>query len=147
MDNKRTGLIALVTALAVFGGTIAISPTEAGDAYYCSLTDEVAVFERLSASMKTGYYLVDGEEQSLACKIGNSYEPWVSLKQYLEENGISWEEFLNQDAQNTVEVTKVRGTQGEFLCEYNVDGVLETYSKCYQGGVFKVYAGELICPA
>ena len=146
MDNTKKGLIGAVTLLVIYGGAMTILPEDIDDTYYCSMTEQIAIFHRLSGTAKTGYYMEGDTEKSLACRDGRLYTAWVPLKQYVEEQGISWEDLIG-DTSDPVEVTKVRGQQGEYLCEYNNEGVLETYSKCYKGGVFKAYVGELICPA
>jgi len=147
ITNERKGWIGLVTALAVLGGSIYLLPTEAENAYYCPLTDDFAVFHRLSSSGKTGYYMDGDTEISFACREGRLYKEWVPLRQYIEEQGLSWEDVIKPECPMEGKFIKVRGEQGEYICVYNNEGVLETYSKCYRNDVFKAYAGELICPS
>jgi len=145
MDNLKTGLIGLVTALVVFGGTVTLLPAEGDNTYYCLLSDQIAVFHRLSSSLKTGYYMVDDVEKSLACRDGMVYEEWISLRQYIEERGISWEDVITPPNNVDTRFSLVRGRQGVFESEY-IDVTMQTYSRCYSGGLFRNYAGELICP-
>lgn len=145
MNNKRTGLVCLVTALLAISGTVTLTQEEVDSAYYCPFTEQIAIFSRLSSSMKTGYYMENGEERSIPCKEGRVYESWVSLSQYAEDNNIPIEDLL----QPTIDLPEsdyaiVSGNGGDFYCEYQ-DRALRKYSKCYQNGVFLNYAGELIC--
>jgi len=146
MDKVKAGLVGLVTILAVFGGAEYLLQEEAENSYYCSLTNQIAVFHRLSGIGKTGYYMIDTEEKSLPCRSGNTYTPWIPLRQYIEEQGLTWEDVMQPPGGTDGNFTRVVGVQGEFECE-KVDGLLGTYSKCYQNAVFANYVGELLCPA
>jgi len=146
VDKTKAGLIGLIAILAVFGGTEYLLPGEAENSYYCSLNNQIAVFHRLSGTAKTGYYMLAEEEKSLACREGMEYAAWIPLRQYIEEQGITWEDVIQPPGGTDPNFAKVVGIQGEFECEYT-NGQLGTYSKCYQNGVFANYAGELICPA
>ena len=145
MDNTKTGIVALVASLIVFGGTIALTPAEIDDAYYCALTDQVGIFDRLSDSMKTGYYMLDGIEKSSACRDGMVYDTWMPLREYAELNGVPLEEVINPVLECNYDTTVVvKGVQGSYECRFDEVGLVK-YSKCYKNGVFSVYAGELLC--
>jgi len=145
ITKDRVGLLGVITVLAVYGGTVTLTLAEAENTYYCNLSNEIAVFHRLSASGKTGYYMVDGVEKGLACRSGYTYAEWISLRQYAEENGIDYEDIIsNLGTVSEEDFAYVRGRQGLFKCEYDNGGIF-TYSKCYKDGVFKNYAAELIC--
>ncbi|MFH1638429.1 MAG: hypothetical protein ABIB71_08440 [Candidatus Woesearchaeota archaeon] len=144
---ERVGLIGTIVVLALFGGSMYLTSLEAENAYYCPLTEDVAVFHRLSDSAKTGYYLDNEVEESLSCNEGRVYQEWIPLRRYVEEQGLEWQDVFQPSCETEVEVIKVRGEQGEYHCLYNNEGVLETYSKCYKDGIFKAWVGELICPA
>ena len=146
VTKERVGWVGLVTALVVFGGTMTMTQAEIESAYYCPLSNDIAIFDRLSDSMKTGYYTVEEVEYSLGCKEGRTYVPWVPLMDHLIEQGISFEDLLEQSKGIEADAVYVRGEQGLYPCVYENNEV-GRYSKCYDGGVFKYYAGELICPA
>ena len=80
------GVIGLVLLLAGgFGGSLLLSPDEFANAYVCSSTEKVGIFERLSSTAKTGYYTNElGEAKSSPCRDGT----WIKLKAYAESKGI-----------------------------------------------------------
>jgi len=92
MENKEkiiTGIVGLILIVSGFGGSQLLTEDQLENAYYCPITQEVGVFDRLSSSMKTGYYIdVELVEQSTACRIGRTYEAWVPLKEYAKSQGI-----------------------------------------------------------
>lgn len=143
---ERVGLLGTIAALALLSGAMYLTPTEAENTYYCPLNDNIAVFHRLSESQKTGYYMLEGVEQGLACRVSRTYAEWMPLRQYIEEQGLTWEDVLQPTQEPVEDYATVEGIAGRYDCYYQ-DGALATYSKCYQNGVFRYYAGELICPA
>lgn len=145
MDKKRAGVIAVIALILGFGGNMAITPEEIDETYYCALTEQVGIFDRMSTSMKTGYYMEEDVEKKVACRTGNTYDTWIPLREYAELNNVPIEDIINPEKECEYGATTiVKGVQGEYECEY-IAGGLEKYSKCYKNGVFSVYAGELIC--
>jgi len=139
------GIIALVTGLAGFGGSQALTPTQFQNAYVCPQSGEVGIFSQgLSDSGITGYYMVNGTKESERCNVGYDYYSWVPLKEYAKNKGVDVNEILKGSGENITQVP-VRGRQGVFTCKLE-GGAIEAYSKCYQNGSFEVYAGELINP-
>ena len=145
VTKDKIGLLGLITILTIYGGTTTLNLSEADKTYYCSLTNQIGIFQRLSSTAKTGYYLLDGIEYSVSCRSGSAYAPWVSLREYLSEQGLNFEDILQPSVPVDTNYSVLRGRQGLLSCAY-IDGAIETYSKCYENGVFKVYAGELVCP-
>lgn len=146
MDNKRTGLIAVVTAIIAFGGSMALTPVEMDEAYYCPLTEQVGIFDRLSDSMKTGYYMEGDVEKRVACRSGNTYDTWIPLREYAEMQGIPLEEVINPVTECDYGSSAiVMGIQGSYECRFDKDIGMKKHSKCYKNNVFSVYAGELLC--
>lgn len=144
MDNAKIGLLGLVTVLAIYGGGLTLTSNEAENTYYCSLTNEIAVFQRLSSTMKTGYYTLDGVEKSVSCRSGTSYAPWITLRVYAEQSDLNYEDIIASANNVIVDSVVVQGRQGEVDCDYS-QGFIGKYTKCYKNGVFSNYAGELVC--
>ena len=83
MEQKYlVGIIGVISMLVGAGGTMLFSGEDLNNVYVCPLTDQVGVFERLSGSAKTGYYTINGSEQSAACRIGRTYAAWIQLQDY-----------------------------------------------------------------
>ena len=96
MDNKIAGgIIGILAILAGFGGFTYLSADDLSNAYYCELTNQVGIFDRLSTSMKTGYF----NEVSFPCKIGRTYQAWIPLEDYAQSVGVSPEELIEQQTQ------------------------------------------------
>lgn len=52
------GLIGLLSLMvAGLGGSIFLTPDQLDNAYVCSVNENVAFFDRLSSTEKTGYYI------------------------------------------------------------------------------------------
>ena len=100
------GIVAIVSMLAGgFGGTMLFTQDQLDNMYVCSLTDEVGIFDRLSASMKTGYWMDDlGVEQKKACRDGRIYDPWVPLEQYAEDHNVSINDLLEPKIVNDIQI-------------------------------------------
>ena len=78
-----------VLALILAGSLGQFIPSEVEKMYICPLNEQVAVFDRLSSSGKTGYWTDEnGTVHRLACRIGRQYAPWIRLDEYAEEQGI-----------------------------------------------------------
>lgn len=86
MDNTKAGGIigALSVLVAALGGTIFLTPDQLDHAYVCNVSKSVGVFDRLSSTMKTGYYNDTGVEKSKVCTGGT----WQPLRKYAADNGI-----------------------------------------------------------
>jgi len=79
------GVLALL--LGGFLGTI--MPDEFDKLYICPLTQQIAMFERLSRSGKTGYWVDEnGTTRMIQCRIGRNYEPWQKLSDYAAEHDL-----------------------------------------------------------
>lgn len=91
-ENLTRGIIGLVAILAGFGGSMYLTHDQLNHAYVCSTNQEVGIFDRLSSTMKTGYWMENNIEKSKVCKNGN----WIKLKDYAEQNNISISTILNQ---------------------------------------------------
>jgi len=92
MDEKYIkGIIGAVCLLLGFGGNMALTDTQMDNAYICPLNNQVGVFDRVSASMKTGYYLDNtGIEKRVACREGRTYAAWIPLTTYAESKGVTF---------------------------------------------------------
>lgn len=141
MDEKiRTGIIALITALVAFGGSQYLTAEELENTYYCQLTGEIGIFDRLSSSSKTGYYIDShGNEESESCRKGYTYEPWIPLLEYAESQGLSVQDLINTSPSSMAERAEVCGRQGCFFCETPI----KAYSEC-DGTTDR--AGEIVLP-
>ena len=86
MDDKiRWGIIGVVTALAIFGGIITLTQDELDNAWYCDNHGRVGIFERMSDTNKSGYWMQDGIERRATCTKSH----WIPLVDYCEQQGIS----------------------------------------------------------
>jgi hypothetical protein len=83
-QSVKYGLVGLVTLLAGFGGFVVLNDAELDNAYYCTSKGTVGVFESLSATGVTGYWLEGGVKKQATCTKGF----WVPLRQYCAENNI-----------------------------------------------------------
>ena len=89
-EKITIGIIAILSALAGFGGNTYLTPDQIDNGYICPLNDNIGVFHRLSTSGKTGYYYdLDNNEIKVSCRSGRVFEPWMSLKQYAQEHGVN----------------------------------------------------------
>lgn len=100
MENKdkiTAGIIGLVALLVGFGGSQMLTEEQIDKAYVCELTEELAIFDRVSDSQKTGYYTENGSEEAERCNEGYNYGKWIPLREYAEMNNITVDEFLNEE--------------------------------------------------
>ena len=92
MENKEkmiSGIVGLILIIAGFGGSQLLTAEQLDNAYFCPLNEQVAVFDRLSSSLKTGYYFdAENIEQKVACRTGRTYQAWIPLKEYAATQGI-----------------------------------------------------------
>ena|SRR3990167_2263139 len=87
------GLLGAVLVLMGFGGSLLLTQDQLDNAYVCTTNENVAIFQRLSSTMKTGYYLDEnGVEQSIVCRNGF----WVSLKEYATSKGVTIDSLLQK---------------------------------------------------
>ena len=80
----RWGIIGLVTALATFGGVITLTQDELDHAWYCDNKGRIGIFERMSDTNKSGYWMEDGIEKRATCTKSH----WIPLTDYCEAQGI-----------------------------------------------------------
>lgn len=86
-----SGVLGLVVLLAGLGGTIYLTTDEYDNAYVCTSSEKVGVFERLSSTGKTGYYTdSSGNQKYAVCTNG----VWVHLSPYAQEKGLEPASFL-----------------------------------------------------
>lgn len=145
-EKTMGGIVGLVLLLAGFGGSQLLTPEQLDRAYVCPLTEELGFFDKLSGSGKTGYYTVDGLEESESCRSGYDFASWVKLSEYAKQEGISVEEFLrSQESSGSSEIAekvKVNANNRNWDCEVK-DGEINSYTKCYSKGR-EGYLGEFI---
>jgi len=85
MNEKiRYGIIGTISALLIFGGAIILSPAELDHAWYCNNNGRVGIFDHMSSTNKSGYWLVDDHWKRATC----TKSKWIPLRQYCEEQGI-----------------------------------------------------------
>ena len=84
MENKTIGIIALISSLALFGGTLYLTEDQLKTAYYCELTKEVGVFPGgLSSTEVRGYPTENTTKGYKDCK-----SKWVKLETYAKSKGV-----------------------------------------------------------
>lgn len=103
MDSKLIyGIVGVFAMLIGVGGTVLLTQDQFDKTYVCPLNEQVAVFSRLSPSLKTGYYtLSDGTEQAVSCRLGQTYVSWVKLVDYAKSKGFDPNSFIVQNKANT----------------------------------------------
>lgn len=107
MDNKLIGgIIGIVSLLLGFGGSLLLNPDQLAKAYVCTSNEKIGVFDRLSSTSKTGYYLDNGVEKSSVCTSGL----WLKLEVYAQSKGVSIEQLLQSPQDNPVAQAK------QYLC-------------------------------
>ena len=140
MDKKQAGVIGLIALIAGFGGSEVLTVDQISNAYVCELTEDIGIFDHLSTSGKTAYYINnDGLEESVRCQVGRTYGLWIPLTEYAESKGVSVEQFMVNTMSETPDKAEVCGRQGCFVC----DTPIEAYSDCL-GTIDR--AGEIINP-
>lgn len=108
-NNAKMGIVAFITMLLGFGGGQLLP--EQHDAYYvCELTKEIGVFDRFSASMKTGYV----GDTRFQCRDGNTWSEWKPLSAYAAENGLELADLFQKVSKNkkTKEIVCYRPPRG-----------------------------------
>jgi len=81
----RWGIIGLVTVLTIFGGIITLTDDELANAYYCDNHGRIGIFDHLSSTNKSGYWLVDEDWKRATC----TKSKWIPLVDYCEAEGIT----------------------------------------------------------
>lgn len=94
MDQKiNYGIIGILALLAGFGGSTLINQDSFENTYVCTSNENLGVFERLSSTQKTGYYIDPfnaSNELSKVCRNGF----WISLNDYAQSRGVDPKTFL-----------------------------------------------------
>ncbi len=94
LDKSLAGIIGTLLLLVGFGGNALISEDLIDKAYVCTINENLGIFDRLSPTMKSGYYIDQfGDEKRKVCTNGF----WVPLKQYAKDKGIDPMTFLKQN--------------------------------------------------
>lgn len=89
MKITKAGIIGLLSALMLgTSGVLYLSSTQLNNAYICTTTLNVGIFDRLSSTNKTGYWSVNGTTKSKVCT--NGY--WERLAEYAKAHNINIEE-------------------------------------------------------
>ena len=94
MEKITYGLAGLLSVVILaFGGTILLSQDELDHAYVCTTNENVAFFDKLSSTSKTGYYVDENNiSQSIVCRNGF----WIKLEEYAKSKGISVDALLKK---------------------------------------------------
>ena len=90
-DITKYGIIGTIALLLGFSGSLLLSQDQIDKAYVCTTNENLAFFDRLSSTGKTGYYTNEsGSLKSNICTNGQ----WVKLVDYANSRGIDPESFL-----------------------------------------------------
>jgi hypothetical protein len=92
MDDKIKYGIGIISILLLLSGTYYISRTDFEKSYYCSTSNTVGIFDRLSSTQKTGYYTENNIEKSKTC----TNSKWIKLNDYCTQNNIDCNSLLEQ---------------------------------------------------
>lgn len=91
MDNKIAyGSIGLLSLLLVFGGTMVLTQEQMNNAYVCSTNQQVYVFDHLSSTSKTGYWIENGLQKSVTCRNGIFTKLKTVQPEQAEPSGIQY---------------------------------------------------------
>jgi len=102
------GILGLLLVLAGFGGSILLTPEQLDHAYVCSISEKVGIFDRLSSTAKSGYFIDEtGAEKSAVCTGGL----WIPLKEYAAAKGVSVDQFLKSSQLDLAEPGQPGGLQ------------------------------------
>lgn len=97
-EKITVGVICFLTMLAGFGGNMYLSKDKIDNTYICELTEEIGIFDRISSSKKTGYYINElGDEKGVRCQKNRVYGTWIPIKEYADEMNIDINELLNKE--------------------------------------------------
>lgn len=101
------GIIGTVLILFGFGGGVVMDQDQIDHAYVCSVNEKVGIFDRLSDTAKTGYYLnMEGEEKYNVCRGGT----WINFKKYAKDHGIDPSLLFSSTLNKNV------GSADQYLC-------------------------------
>lgn len=105
MDTKIiAGIIGVIGLLLGWGGNIVLSQDQVDNSYVCNANGNVGLFQRLSDTTKSGYYIDEtGVERQKICRDGN----WLPLKQYAKDAGVVLNT-LEQKVETVIEERLVR---------------------------------------
>lgn len=97
MDKKiKYGIVGLLAVLIAGSGSVFLTPDEFSHAYYCPLTDQVAIFYGgVSSSGLTGYPYAENRSGYKRCTYNGVKGQWIKLGVYAEENNISIQKLFN----------------------------------------------------
>jgi len=115
MNKKQItqGTVGVVALLATMMGTMVFTPEQLDSAYYCTLSEEVGIFYGgISGTGLTGYPYLENRTKSVKCKIDTTKGIWIKLTDYLSENEISIDTFLNTQR----EVVQTVNTGKKYIC-------------------------------
>ena len=102
MNNKaqalRTGIIGILALLVGVGGTLVLNPGELSDAYVCSSTGHVGIWDRLSSTRGRAYPYPNNNSGYRDCKNGT----WMPCNDYARERGFTCSEILVPTCSNVV---------------------------------------------
>lgn len=100
MDSKTIyGIIAVFSMLVGVGGQTMLNPDMIDKTYVCTINENVGVFDHLSSTAKTGYYLDASNVQKSKTCVGGQ---WVSIKAYAASKGINIYDILNNEQSNKI---------------------------------------------
>ena len=109
------GVLSLI--VAALGGNVYLTPDQLEKAYVCTTNQYVGVFDSLSSTTKTGYYVDElGVNKSAVCKNGF----WIPIRQYAKDNDIEINVLLTKIYQLEVggEVkSRELGESIDYLCD------------------------------
>jgi len=89
IDKTKTGLIGLISLLAVFGGTLYLTPEQLANTYYCSASEEIGIFYGgVSGTGLTAYPYKENRTDYERCNKAGIKGVWIPLVDYAEEMGI-----------------------------------------------------------
>jgi hypothetical protein len=97
-----------------FGGSVMLSQEQLDHAYVCSTNENVAFFDHLSSTSKTGYYVNDaGVSKTSICTNGI----WISIKKYASSKGVSIDSLLQQQQTQPAEIAN--SAVRTYVCHMN----------------------------
>jgi len=135
MENKvKTGIIGLISLLAVFGGTLYLTPEQLDNAYFCIATEEIGVFYGgISSTGLTAYPYTENRSDYVRCKKDGVNSVWVPLKEYAEEQGIDILDLIAKNNTNEGDIVNINYNGKEYSCIFTnniIDNSIISTSKC-----------------
>ena len=121
MDKKQiaTGAVGIIGVFLAILGTIYFTPEQLENTYICLSTEEVGIFYGgISKTGLSAYPHAENRSDVERCYTSNGDKStWVKFTDYLEENGLSLDEFLQP------KVIVQQNIGKSYLC--SVDGCVE----------------------